>query len=107
MVVVPCPLNVIGVELGIVTVEVQVQVPPGTKTVSPLCAVLMAACTSVCAQELAKIELACASAQKTRPRKMVDRSHLVTMNIRGIPQMGGAFRPWMPLDHIAYRISRI
>jgi len=47
------PFRVIPLEPGIVTVDDQVQEGPGTNTVSPDMAELMAFCTSVAEQELA------------------------------------------------------
>src|SRR5882757_5625899 len=45
---VPPPSRVIYKGLGIVTGELQVQLPPGTSTWSPLDAELIAFCTSIC-----------------------------------------------------------
>ena len=55
IVVIPWPLNVIPLVPGIVTFDDHVQDDPGTRTVSPDAAELMAFCTSVLEQELAVI----------------------------------------------------
>jgi hypothetical protein len=55
MVVFPPPSNVMATLLEVATPEAQVQEPPGTVTVSPLCAELIAFCTSACEQEAALI----------------------------------------------------
>ena len=53
IVVVPWPFSVIPLEPGIVTFDDHVQDGPGTRTVSPDAAELIAFCTSVLEQELA------------------------------------------------------
>jgi hypothetical protein len=60
----PAPCKVIPFVLGMVTVVVQVQVPAGTTTVSPLFAEFIAVCTADEEQLEALIVAACISQKK-------------------------------------------
>src|SRR5689334_3371575 len=76
MVVLPPPFNEICFALDIVTVVFQMQLPPGTSTMSSVAAELIAFCTSICEHDAAVIVLASAPKLKNALKSRVTNAVL-------------------------------
>src|SRR4051794_17958463 len=72
--IVPAALRVIPIVLGIVTGEDQLQVPAGTRTVSPLLAELTADWTAACEQDAALRVAASEGVDSVRPESTISET---------------------------------